>query len=123
MSPKLYAITFAALLILAAALPNAHAQYVLQVYALTKNLNKITLISVQNTGKVCVSLLLIKVKHGSIAFVKAKNWERKRIDDSTVQLTSNNALGPKSLLQILLKWNDRPEIPLMKITGGKLSIC
>ena len=97
MSPKLYAITFAALLILAAALPNAHAQYVLQVYALTKNLNKITLISVQNTGKVCVSLLVIKVKYGSIAFVKAKNWERKRIDDSTVQLTSNNALGPKGL--------------------------
>ena len=104
-------------------MPNAHTQYVLQVYALTRNLNKITPISVQNTGKVCVSLLVIKVKHGSIAFGKAKNWERKRIDDSTVQLTSNNALGPKSLLQILLKWNDRPEITLMKITGGKLSIC
>lgn len=72
MSSKLYAITFAVLLILSAALPNVHAQYALQVYALTKNLNKITLISVQNTGKVCVSLLVIKVKHGSIAFVKQR---------------------------------------------------
>lgn len=83
----------------------------LQGMVVIKNLKKTTLISIKNTGETSISPLLIKVDQGSIQFVKAKDWDRKRIDDKTVGLTSSKGLGPNQFMIVLLKWKDRPELP------------
>ena len=116
---KVSSIIFALLLILSTTMPNANGQ----VYALTKYVNKKMVITLKNTGKACISSFLIMLKQGSVAFVKAKHWERKRIDDKTVTLTSNKALEPNAQLLILLIWKDSSKIPPYKISGRGLSIC
>jgi hypothetical protein len=47
---------------------------------------KSTLMSVKNTGDAEVYGVKIKVNDGSIRFVKAKGWEREKVDSSTVMV-------------------------------------
>lgn len=124
MSPYPSAIFSIVILILSVTMPYVSGQYALQVYVLTKHVNKLNMMTLKNGGSaVCVSSFLIKVKEGSILFVKAKKWERKRIDDKTVMITSKKGLEPYGQLLALLIWKGKAEAPLFKVTGSALSIC
>ncbi|MFQ5941719.1 MAG: hypothetical protein ACE5KA_08495, partial [Nitrososphaerales archaeon] len=97
--------------------------------AVIKNLKKLTLMSVKNSGEAPLSSLLIKVDDGMIRFVKARHWDRERISDNIVMLTPTvrgwdpekkeeivgkaqvpSGLEPGNHLIVLLVWKDRPEI-------------
>ena len=87
----------------------------LQGTALVKNLKKLTLISVKNTGETPISSLAIKVDEGSIRYVKAKHWDRERISDDTVILKpskerEDKVLKPGDHMIVLIWWKDRLDI-------------
>ncbi|MFQ5941080.1 MAG: hypothetical protein ACE5KA_05210 [Nitrososphaerales archaeon] len=120
---KVAAIICSVTLMLAVVLPNVYGLYAMQVFALIKQQDKITRITLTNTGEVCVSSFLIKSEQGNIAFVKAKKWDRKRIDNATVTLTSSKTLEPKDQLSVLLILKGSNDVPLLKVSGSGLSIC
>ncbi len=74
-----------------------------------KSVKNFSLISIRNTGNADISSLFIKSDHGSIAFIKAKNWERKRISDNEVVLKSDTALKPTRSMTVMLKWRVGPD--------------
>lgn len=65
---------------------------------------KSTLLAIKNAGDMQVHSVKIKTDNGSIRFVKAKGWEREKIDASTVMIkTEDKPLSAgKSLFVILV---------------------
>lgn len=111
-----------------------------EVSAVVKNLKKMTMIAIKNTGTGDIGKISIKVKLGSMQFVKViskqfKDWERKRIADNEVYVNNGSIGGDvhektkdgrhvifKSgdSMIIIIKWNDRPDITgSMKVKSGE----
>lgn len=68
-----------------------------------KHTKKMTLVSVKNNSELSLYSVLLKNPDGKIKFVKAKAWDRDRVDDSTVMVnTSDGPLRPGSSLFIML---------------------
>jgi len=68
-----------------------------------KQTKKLTLIAVKDNENVPIYGLQLKMKDGEIKFVKARGWDRHRIDQSTVVVsTQDNPLTPDVRLIVLL---------------------
>ena len=68
-----------------------------------KHKKKVTLVSVKNNGDEEISGVQMKIDDGKITFVKARGWDRDRIDQSTVIVQTNDrALKPKGMLIMIL---------------------
>ncbi len=68
-----------------------------------KHTKKMTLVSIKNNSELPLYSVLLKNPDGKIKFVKAKAWDRDRVDDSTVMVnTSDRPLRPGSSLIIML---------------------
>ncbi len=117
--------------------------------AVIKNLKKMTMIVVKNSGTEDIWKISIKVNQGSIQFVKAiskqfKDWERKRVAQDKVSIVvndptlsnresgsgaglvinepglNNKAVNPGESIIIIMKWKDRPDLPRdMKVKSGE----
>ena len=111
--------------------------------AIIKNLKKLTLISIKNSGTEDIWAISMKVKQGSIQFVKViskqfKDWDRIRIASDEVVVgpqgiavtdegvpndkgvKNKRTLQPGENTIIIIKWNDRPEIAgSMKVEFGE----
>jgi len=73
-----------------------------------KHKQKVTLVSVKNNGDEELFGFEMKIKDGSIKFVKARGWDRERIDQSTVMLqTTDKPIKPSKSLIILLVVDNR----------------
>lgn len=72
-----------------------------------KQTKKVTLVSIKNNDEVPLFGLRLKIDNGSINFVKARGWDRDRIDQSTVMVSTNDRpiSNGKSLIIILLTDN------------------
>lgn len=112
-----------------------------EVSAVVKNLKKMTMIAIKNTGTGDIGKISIKVKQGSIQFVKViskqfKDWERKRVADNEVIIRNGSVGGDVQLkakggtdntlfksgdsVIVIIKWNDRPDIARgMKVKSGE----
>ncbi|MEE8132215.1 MAG: hypothetical protein V3T40_01405, partial [Nitrososphaerales archaeon] len=69
-----------------------------------KHKKKVTLVSVKNNGDEEIFGVQMKIEDGKIRYVKARGWDRDRIDQSTVLvLTSDRPIMPgKSLICLLI---------------------
>lgn len=68
-----------------------------------KVVKKTTLLSIKNAGDTVVYGVKINVSSGKILFVKARGWDRERVDSSTVIIqAANNPLGKDRNLIVLL---------------------
>jgi len=55
-----------------------------------KQKKKVTLIAVKNNAEEQIFGFMIKIVEGDIKFIKARSWDRDRIDQSTVMLKTND---------------------------------
>jgi hypothetical protein len=68
-----------------------------------KTKKKVTLVSVKNNGDEEIFGIKIKTDEGQIKFVKARGWERDRIDKSTVVVqTDDKPVRPRQSLILML---------------------
>lgn len=69
-----------------------------------KHKKKVTLLAVKNNGDEEIFGIQIKIDDGKITFVKARGWDRERIDEGTIILqTSDRPIMPgKSLIMMLV---------------------
>lgn len=72
-----------------------------------KQTKKVTLLAVKNSGDESIFAVKIKVIDGNIKFVKAKGWDREKVDSSTVMVkTADKPILPnKSMIIIVLSNN------------------
>ncbi len=80
----------------------------LDISVTVKQKNKVTLISVKNNDELPLFGAKLKTEDGNIKFVKARGWDRDRIDQSTVMLdTDNRPIGAGESLTIILVLDDQ----------------
>jgi len=60
------------------------------IFVAIKQKKKITLIAVKNNAEEQIFGFMIKTVEGDIKFIKARSWDRDRIDHSTVMLKTND---------------------------------
>lgn len=79
----------------------------LDIFLAMKHKKKVTLIAVKNNDEEPVFGVQIKITDGNIKFVKARGWDRDRVDQSTVivQTTDRPINTGKSLIVILIVGN------------------
>jgi len=75
----------------------------LNISVAVKETKKVTLISVQNNDELPLFGIELQVEDSSIKFVKARGWERERIDQGTVMIsTDDRPLGAGESMVIVL---------------------
>ncbi len=87
--------------------PQMPPMKMIDVSVAVKQTKKLTLISVKNNEQTPVYGVQLKLKDGEVKFVKAKGWDRDRVDKSTVLVsTKDMPLLPGRPLIILLLGTD-----------------
>ena len=80
----------------------------LDISVTVKQKNKVTLVSVKNNDELPLFGVRFMMEDGNIKFVKARGWDRDRIDQSTVMLdTDNRPIGAGESLTIILVSDDQ----------------
>lgn len=77
-----------------------------------KQKNKVTLISVKNNDELLLFGVKLKMEDGSIKFVKARGWDRDRIDQSTVMVGTDNRPITAGASMILVLISDNQTVSL-----------
>jgi hypothetical protein len=72
----------------------------------------VTLISVKNNDELPLFGVKLKTEDGSIKFVKARGWDRDRIDQSTVMVGTDNRPITASTSIIIILISDNQTISL-----------
>ena len=73
-----------------------------EVYAVMKHTKKMTLVSVKNQSDEALYSVLLENPDGDIRFVKARGWDRERIDANKVVVKGERPIIPGNNLIILL---------------------
>jgi hypothetical protein len=80
----------------------------LDISVTVKQKNKVTLISVKNNDELPLFGVKLMMEDGNIRFVKARGWDRDRMDQNSVMLgTDNRPLGAGKSLTIILVSDDQ----------------
>ena len=84
----------------------------LDISIVVKQKEKVTLVSVQNNDELPLYGVRLKIDDGSIRFVNARGWDRDRIDQSTVLLsTDDRPIGAgKSMTFVLISDNQNASL-------------
>ena len=73
-----------------------------EVYVVMKHTKKMTLVSVKNQSDEALFSVLLENPNGDIRFVKARGWDRERIDANKVVVKGDRPIIPGNNLIILL---------------------
>jgi hypothetical protein len=84
----------------------------LDISVTVKQKNKVTLVSVKNNDELPLFGVKLNMEDGSIKFVKARGWDRDRIDQSTVMLsTDDRPIGAgESIIIVLISDNQNASL-------------
>ncbi len=63
-------------------------------------------LTITNDGDEQVSTIYIDFDQGVVRWLGAEGWDRERLDEETVLLTSGEGLGPGESIDVLLRWDD-----------------
>jgi hypothetical protein len=84
----------------------------LDISVTVKQKKKVTLISVKNNDELPLFGVKLKMEDGSIKFVKARGWDRDRIDQSTVMVGTDNRPITAGTSMIIILITDNQTISL-----------
>ena len=84
----------------------------LDISVAMKHKKNVTLISVKNNDELPLFGVKLEIEDGSIKFVKARGWERDRIDQSTVVISTDDRpiTNGKSMIIILISDNQNASL-------------